>query len=97
MTNITKKLSTIVLVIAATSLFSFSAVAEEPAVTQIQAQQVRIATVNFEQNLALMLNSISAENEDDVVEIAQTNLQQMNLNAIENFDTQKGSEERIAE
>ena len=40
MTNITNKLSNVVLVIAATSLFSFSAVAEESAVTQAEAQQI---------------------------------------------------------
>lgn len=62
-------------------LFSFTAIAEESAVTPAQAQQIRVAAISIEQQLDVMIDSIDQKNEAQIVAITHTSLAQMDNEA----------------
>lgn len=81
MTTIKKTLSSTVLALATASLFSFGAVAEESAVTVAQAQQIRVAAVSFENELAVMMDSMDEQNEMEIAALTQDSIKQMDVEA----------------
>ncbi|MEW6996507.1 hypothetical protein AADZ86_02215 [Colwelliaceae bacterium BS250] len=81
MKKITKTLTNTLFAVATASLFSFSAMAEESAVTHTQAQQIRVAAISIEQQLDVMMVSIDQENETNIIAMTHTNLDQMDEEA----------------
>ena len=77
MKNITKTLTNTLFAVATASLLSFSVMAEESAVTNTQAQQIRLAAISIEQQLDVMIASIDLENETQIIAMTHTSLDQM--------------------
>ncbi|MEW6996508.1 hypothetical protein AADZ86_02220 [Colwelliaceae bacterium BS250] len=81
MKTITKTLTNTLFAVATASLFSFSAMAEESAVTHAQAQQIRGAAISIEQQLDVMMVSIDHENETQIIAMTHTSLDEMDNEA----------------
>ncbi|NMP16420.1 hypothetical protein [Thalassotalea sp. Y01] len=95
MRNIKKTLIAIATVLP---FFAFNAAAEDSAVTQQEAQQIRVAAISVEQSLEQMRSDIKAEEEAvEVTAMTQLNVEYMDMEVEEDLENNEEYQELVAD